>query len=50
MTGGFSGGIEEGDVKAVRSVRKSDRGVAEPCLPGFAVQRLDGLFFSIFPD
>ena len=31
-------------------VRKSDRGVAEPCLPGFAVQQLDGLFFSIFPD
>ena len=34
----------------MHSVRKSDRGVAEPCLPGFAVQRLDGLFFSIFPD
>jgi RNA 2',3'-cyclic 3'-phosphodiesterase len=53
MTGGFSGGTEEGDVKAVRSVRrvhKSDRGIGEPCLPGFAVQRLDGLFFSIFPD
>jgi RNA 2',3'-cyclic 3'-phosphodiesterase len=28
----------------------SDRGVAEPCLPGLAIQRLDGLFFSIFPD
>ena len=53
MTGGFSGGTEEGDVKAVRSVRrvrKSDHGIGEPCLPGFAVQRLDGLFFSIFPD
>jgi 2'-5' RNA ligase len=34
----------------MRRVRKSDRGVAEPCLPGLAVQRLDGLFFSIFPD
>jgi 2'-5' RNA ligase len=34
----------------VRRVRKSDRGVAEPCLPGLAIQRLDGLFFSIFPD
>ena len=34
----------------MRRVRKSDRGVAEPCLPGFAVRRLDGLFFSIFPD
>ena len=31
-------------------VRKPDRGVAEPCLSGLAVQRLDGLFFSIFPD
>jgi RNA 2',3'-cyclic 3'-phosphodiesterase len=31
-------------------VRKSDRGVAAPCLPGLAVQQLDGLFFSIFPD
>jgi len=50
MTGGFSGGTEEGDVKVVRRVRKSDRGVAEPCLPGLAVQQLDGLFFSIFPD
>jgi 2'-5' RNA ligase len=34
----------------MRRVRKSNRGVAEPCLPGFAVQQLDGLFFSIFPD
>lgn len=34
----------------MRSVRKSDRGIAEPCLPGLAVQQLDGLFFSIFPD
>jgi 2'-5' RNA ligase len=34
----------------MRRVRKPDRGVAEPCLPGFAIQRLDGLFFSIFPD
>jgi RNA 2',3'-cyclic 3'-phosphodiesterase len=34
----------------MRRVRKSDRGVAEPCLPGLAVQQLDGLFFSIFPD
>lgn len=34
----------------MRSVRKSDREAAEPCLPGLAVQRLDGLFFSIFPD
>jgi 2'-5' RNA ligase len=34
----------------MRRVRKSDREVAEPCLPGFAVQRLDGLFFSIYPD
>jgi 2'-5' RNA ligase len=34
----------------MRGVRKSGRGVAEPCLPGLAVQRLDGLFFSIFPD
>jgi RNA 2',3'-cyclic 3'-phosphodiesterase len=34
----------------MRRVRKPDRGVAEPCLPGLAVQRLDGLFFSIFPD
>ena len=34
----------------MRRVRKSDRGVAEPCLPGLAVQRLDGLFFSIFPN
>jgi 2'-5' RNA ligase len=34
----------------MRRVRKSDSGVAEPCLPGFAIQRLDGLFFSIFPD
>jgi 2'-5' RNA ligase len=53
MTGGFSGGTEEGDVKAVRSVgrvRKSDRGVAEPYLPGLGVRQLDGLFFSIFPD
>jgi 2'-5' RNA ligase len=31
-------------------VRKSNRGVAESCLPGFAVQQLDSLFFSIFPD
>jgi 2'-5' RNA ligase len=50
MTGGFSGGTEEGDLKAMRRVRKPDREVAEPCLPGFAVQQLDGLFFSIFPD
>ena len=34
----------------MRRVRKSDRGAAEPCLPGLAVQQLDGLFFSIFPD
>ena len=34
----------------MRRVRKSDSGVAEACLPGLAVQRLDGLFFSIFPD
>ena len=34
----------------MRRVRKSDHGVTEPCLPGLAVQRLDGLFFSIFPD
>jgi 2'-5' RNA ligase len=34
----------------MRRVRKSDRGIGEPCLPGFAVQQLDGLFFSIFPD
>ena len=34
----------------MRRMRKSDRCVAEPCLPGLAVQRLDGLFFSIFPD
>jgi 2'-5' RNA ligase len=34
----------------MRRVRKSDRGVAEPCLPGLAVQQLDGLFFSILPD
>jgi hypothetical protein len=50
MTGGFSGGTEAENVKGVRRVRKSDREVAEPCLPGLAVQRLDGLFFSIFPD
>jgi RNA 2',3'-cyclic 3'-phosphodiesterase len=34
----------------VGRVRKSNRRVAESCLPGFAVQQLDGLFFSIFPD
>jgi 2'-5' RNA ligase len=34
----------------VRRVPKSDRETAEPCLPGLAVQQLDGLFFSIFPD
>jgi 2'-5' RNA ligase len=34
----------------MRRVRESDRGVAEPCLPGLAIQRLDGLFFAIFPD
>jgi 2'-5' RNA ligase len=34
----------------MRRVSKSGRGVAEPCLPGLAVQQLDGLFFSIFPD
>jgi 2'-5' RNA ligase len=34
----------------MRKVRKLDGGVAQPCLPGFAIQRLDGLFFSIFPD
>ncbi len=50
MTGGFSGGTEAGNVKGVRRLRKSDREVAEPCLPGLAVERLDGLFFSIFPD
>lgn len=50
MTGGFSGGTEARNVKAMRTVRKSDHGVTEPCLRGLAVQRLDGLFFSIFPD
>jgi 2'-5' RNA ligase len=34
----------------MRRVRKSDRGAAEPYLPGLAVRQLDGLFFSIFPD
>jgi RNA 2',3'-cyclic 3'-phosphodiesterase len=34
----------------MRRVRKSARWVAEPCLPGLAIQQLDGLFFSIFPD
>src|SRR3984957_10585070 len=34
----------------MRRERKSCRGGAAPRLPGFAVQQLDGLFFSIFPD
>jgi len=34
----------------MRRVRESNHRAAEPCLPGFAVQQLDGLFFSIFPD
>jgi 2'-5' RNA ligase len=34
----------------MRRVRKSDHQVVEPCLPGLAIQQLDCLFFSIFPD
>ena len=34
----------------MRKLRPLGGTVAEPCLPGLAVQRLDGLFFSIFPD
>jgi RNA 2',3'-cyclic 3'-phosphodiesterase len=45
-----TGTCNAGNVKVMHRERKSDRGGAAPCLPGFAVQRLDGLFFSIFPD
>jgi RNA 2',3'-cyclic 3'-phosphodiesterase len=31
-------------------VRRSNENTAEWCLPGLGPQRLDGLFFSIFPD
>src|SRR5580693_3756018 len=34
----------------MRKLRPLGGTFAEPCLPGLAVQRLNGLFFSIFPD